>query len=161
MTFNPKGSSVDPIPTTSAANVAALAQAMKQLGVTVKSDHLFVPQISVGGIDANLLPLHFHRVEVPAVLGVKQECKVAIRGTRGLGSRAIADAMKRCEQFSATVFLGMPSAHQGSIELKCRFVRVNPVELAWEDLGKVADIEVVLEVEAISFAAGNIEKDAL
>ena len=134
---------------------------MKQLGVTVKSDHLFVPQIAVGAVDASVLPLHFHRVEVPVVVGIKQECRVAIRGTRGLASRSIAEAMKRCEHFSATSFLGMPAAHEGRIELKCRFVRVNPLVLAWDDLNKVADIEVVLEMEATSFEPGNVGKDVL
>lgn len=151
---------MDPTPNNSpAAKVAALAEAMKQMGVTVKSDHLFVPQIALDGVDASVLPLHFHRVEVPVILGEKQECKVSIRGTRGLASRAIAEGMKRCESFRATSFLGMPSAHQGSIELKCRFVRVKPVELSWGDLNKVADIEVILEMEAVVFAPGNMGGD--
>lgn len=144
---------------TATENVVAVAQAMKRLGVTVKADHLFVPHIAVPGIDAKSLPLLFPCVEVPVVLGVKQECKVGIRVSRGLESLAIAEEMKRCECFSATSFLGMPAAHQGKIELKCRFVRVNPMELSWDERDKVATVVVVLEMEATAFEQGNIEKE--
>lgn len=156
--INQKGIPLSSTPLKSNAEIFAAMSAMRKLGRTVKSDHLFVPEIIVGGIDPHILPLHFHRVEVPVVVGIKQECKVSILGTYGLASRAIAEEMKRCEHFNATSFLGMQEAHHGSIELNCRFVRVNPVEFAWDDQTKLVDIEVVLEMEAIAFGQGNVAR---